>query len=157
MYRVLITGSRKWTDRKTLGSAIDCEIRAAYPDEVMVIHGWCPSGADKLADEFVAKWPFPGLTVTRYAADWSLGKHAGFIRNQKMVDLGADVCLAFPTAGSKGTWDCIRRAQAAGIEVKIFAEEQLPVREIVREAPRGLKADLVNFDEAHELIQGELF
>lgn len=41
-----------------------------------------------------------------------------------MVDLGADICLAFPTKSSIGTWDCVRRANAAGIRVIIVPERQ---------------------------------
>jgi hypothetical protein len=35
-----------------------------------------------------------------------------------MVDLGADLCLAFPMPRSRGTWDCVRRAKKAGIVVR---------------------------------------
>lgn len=50
-------------------------------------------------------------------ADWNeYGRAAGPIRNQEMVDAGADVCLAFPTGGP-GTRDCMRRARDAGIRV----------------------------------------
>jgi hypothetical protein len=40
-----------------------------------------------------------------------------------MVDLGADVCYAFfagDGTASKGTADCVRRAEAAGIPVRKF-------------------------------------
>jgi hypothetical protein len=38
-----------------------------------------------------------------------------------MVDLGADLVLAFPLGKSEGTRDCIRRATAAGIHVREVA------------------------------------
>lgn len=60
-----------------------------------------------------AGWP---LRVFR--ADWDgLGKAAGPLRNQAMVDFcrAGDVCLGFPDAESRGTWDCMRRAHAAGL------------------------------------------
>jgi hypothetical protein len=41
-----------------------------------------------------------------------------------MVSLGADICLAFPQPGSKGTWDCARKAADAGIPVVL---QTLPV------------------------------
>lgn len=34
-----------------------------------------------------------------------------------MVDLGADLCLAFPLPDSRGTKDCMARAKKAGIKV----------------------------------------
>lgn len=42
-------------------------------------------------------------------------KRAGFIRNQHMVDLGADLCLAFTRDNSRGTAHCALAAEAAGI------------------------------------------
>jgi hypothetical protein len=63
------------------------------------------------------------MKIEAHRADWS--KHlraAGVIRNQEMVDAGADVCFAFPTGEAKGTRDCIRRAEKAGIPVTIFEE-----------------------------------
>lgn len=43
----------------------------------------------------------------------------GNYRNQTMVDTGITVCRAFPLADSRGTWDCVRRARAADIRVRI--------------------------------------
>jgi len=45
-----------------------------------------------------------------------LGRRAGAIRNQEMIDEGkADGVVAFP--GGKGTEDLVRRAEAAGLTV----------------------------------------
>lgn len=107
--RVLVTGSRHWKDRTSIRTAL-----TAYrqPGAVLV-SGACPTGADALAEGIWREW---GLTVERHPADWLRhGKAAGPIRNQQMVDAGADVCLAFPLPDSRGTQDCIRKAQAAGI------------------------------------------
>ncbi|GAA3417665.1 hypothetical protein [Streptosporangium vulgare] len=42
---------------------------------------------------------------------------AGHWRNQDMADLGAHLCIAAPVGRSTGTYDCMRRAKAAGIPV----------------------------------------
>lgn len=87
-------------------------------DEYILISGACPRGADKLGEEIAE---LLGWTIERYPADWnSYGKAAGMIRNQQMVDTGADICLAFPTSSSIGTWDCVRKTEKAGILTKVF-------------------------------------
>ena len=86
-----------------------------FDDDTVVVHGGA-AGADRLAGDVVAGM---GYAVEVFKADWEgNGRRAGPIRNQWMVNAGADVCLAFPLAGSVGTWDCVRRARAAGIPVE---------------------------------------
>ncbi|GAB36469.1 DUF2493 domain-containing protein [Gordonia otitidis] len=116
--RVLITGSRHWTDRATIRDAITAATRAVPASEVTIVHGDCPyGGADLIAADVATEL---GMRVEAHPADWKrLGKAAGPHRNQLMVDRGADVCLAFPEQGSRGTWDCVRRARTAGIPVTV--------------------------------------
>jgi YspA, cpYpsA-related SLOG family len=119
--RILISGSRYWTDAHTISEAIGRAI-AGFDGPVTIVHGGA-RGADQLAAA-VATTFGPHVTCERWAADWDRhGKAAGVIRNQEMVDAGADVLLAFPlhlSAGpSIGTRDCIRRAAKAGIPTVI--------------------------------------
>lgn len=128
MRRVLVTGSRDWTDRQMVANALH-EQRMLDPDQrIIVVHGNA-RGLDALA----AWWAnATGNIAEAYPADWSLGMSAGHIRNQKMVNLGADVCLAFPRPGSKGTWDCMRRAEAAGISVIVHTVENFIALDVLR-------------------------
>ncbi len=115
--RLLITGSRSWTDTDTLTTALDQAWRdlGAHPGTVLVC-GACPTGVDAIA---AAAWRAWGRPVQECPADWArAGRAAGPARNQVMVDAGADLCLAFPLPGSTGTWDCVRRAKTAGIPVR---------------------------------------
>lgn len=142
-YRVIVTGSRDWTDRATLVSALEEAHTAALRANrrLVVIHGDCPKGADRMAHYWVAAMRADGYVVAeeRHPADWETGgKGAGFDRNQRMVDEGADLTLAFPMPCSKptcpreeahlshGTSDCVRRAIRAGIETR-----QHPARPVV--------------------------
>lgn len=105
--RILITGSRAWTDRAAIRRALANAggVFGAHPQEVTIVHGGA-RGA-----EF-------GCRVEVHPADWPRhGKAAGHRRNAEMVALGADVCLAFPLGESRGTRDCVRRARDAGIPV----------------------------------------
>lgn len=148
--RILITGSRSWTDKRAVGQAIGWVIGEHAPhlivpgehdphllwDQVTVVHGGA-RGADAIADRIARAW---GMRVEDYPVtrqDWeacapeckpghrrkrpdgtTFCPSAGNRRNQRMVDLGADLCLGFPKdAGWSGTRDCMTKAAAAGIRV----------------------------------------
>lgn len=118
--RLLVTGSRDWQDEHLLEDSII--FWAEMLDAGVVMHGDCPLGADALVSKLARKL---GLEQHKYPADWTKhGLKAGPLRNQQMVDSGGIVaCLAFPTAASKGTWDCVRRARAADIPTYIIEEQ----------------------------------
>ncbi len=122
-FRVIVTGSRHTTPRQ------DMIIRAALretigdPDParpVVIVEGDCPyGGADVTARMWARERPY--TTFESHPAMWHRdGRAAGPLRNQRMVDAGAALCLAFPAPDSRGTWDCVRRARAAGIDTRIY-------------------------------------
>jgi hypothetical protein len=118
MRRILVTGSRTWTDADAIHQALRSQVS---PDEkAVVVHGGA-AGADVMAGSSAR---FLGWRREVHCADWEKhGKAAGFIRNQHMVDLGADVCLAFIKNNSPGATDCAHRAEKAGIPVHYVREE----------------------------------
>ena len=112
--RILITGHRDWSDDATVYEALRYYTDFLSPAEITVVHGGA-TGADSLAARAARRL---GMTVEEYPADWgAYGTRAGPKRNKEMVALGADVCLAFPLVGSRGTLGCMREAAAAGIPV----------------------------------------
>ncbi len=113
MIRLLVCGSRDWTNRESIRK----EIVKLNPS--VVIEGE-QRGADIIARDIAREL---GIEVMPFHAEWTIyGRRAGPIRNQKMLDEAhPNLVLAFPLPSSKGTWDMIRRARAAGIEVKIIA------------------------------------
>ncbi|AGR46478.1 hypothetical protein ODIN_64 [Mycobacterium phage Odin] len=122
---MLITGSRIWKDRSLVWHALGIELQRS-PNGLTVVHGACPyGGADDIADRWAWGMRQEGHNVVPepHRADWeSYGKAAGPIRNQLMVDLGADVCLAFPLGVSRGTRHCMAAAEKAGIPVISFGD-----------------------------------
>lgn len=117
--RVLITGSRDWDDEDQIAVAIyyQAASKGLLPHEVTVVEGEA-RGADKLSRKVAED---AGMIVEPHPARWAdFHKAAGPIRNQEMVDAGADVALAFYMAGSKGTRDCIERIKAAKIPLTIY-------------------------------------
>lgn len=122
-HRILVTGSRDWMDVDILEAELE-KYRPEYniSDPVVLVHGAC-EGADLIAARL---WEWWNLPTEAHEAKWSeFGYAAGPIRNQRMVDLGADLCLAFPTRGSRGTWDLVNRARAAGIPVTVIYPKEV--------------------------------
>ncbi|MCL7377442.1 SLOG family protein [Streptomyces sp. 35G-GA-8] len=122
-YRILITGSRDWNNRRVIDDTLTALAAAnTFHDRTTVIvHGACPSGADAMADDW-ARWHSrrsPLIEFERHRANWQInGKRAGFIRNAHMVQLGADVCLAFIKDSSRGASHTAQLAEQAGIPTR---------------------------------------
>jgi hypothetical protein len=131
--RILITGSRDFSDARTVMRGITVAIETLitkFPDdkEIVIVHG-AARGADTLAENYVHNTAqyltSKGYRIRqeKHPAKWDdHGRSAGPIRNQEMVDKGADICVAFIKGGAanRGTTDCSGRARKAGIEVLEF-------------------------------------
>lgn len=109
--KILVTGSRDWDD----GLVIDQTLRQINPEdgrEHLLIQGGA-RGADTIALNVALMrfWSFRTVVP-----DWTVGKMAGPMRNQRMVDMGPDVCVVFRRNKSRGATDCGLRAEKAGIK-----------------------------------------
>jgi hypothetical protein len=121
-YRVLVTGSRAWTDCDFIWRVLD-ELLTEHPEGLLLREGGA-RGADRCA----ARWADGRrrAQLKTEEADWRRYPHAaGFIRNQKMLDLGVDEVIAFKrgfdyTLRSGGTEDMVRRAKGAGVPYRVF-------------------------------------
>lgn len=139
--RILITGSRDWDDYFKVASEIVRAMQDLTPIQpgqwdyndgrYVIVHGACPPrkrivndtaeliGADYFADQWALGSMYP---TERHPADWSRYLNAaGPIRNRKMVELGADICLAFIKNNSRGASGCAQLAEEAGILTRRFA------------------------------------
>ena len=116
MKRVIVTGTREGLhdDGKAL------LLRRLYELKPCVLVEGGARGVDRQARGLAERL---GLSVDTFQAEWVVyGKAAGPIRNQEMLEAGADLVLAFPGQNSKGTWDMIRRAKSAGVPVEIYRQ-----------------------------------
>lgn len=128
--RILVTGSRDWTDEDTMFEVLLPLLpdRGSLMHTVVLVHGACPDGADDMASMI---WTTNGGLEERHPAEWDKhpGRSAGYVRNAEMVALGANACLAFLMPCSKqtctkpkphdshGTAMCADLARKAGIPV----------------------------------------
>lgn len=116
--RVLFSGSRTFDDDQVIIEILNTLLRKVdHPKQITVVHGGA-TGLDSLVSVLAHH---KGMLNEVHYADWNAhGKSAGPIRNQKMVDLGADLLLAYPSKDGRGTQDCIARAVKAGIPTLVF-------------------------------------
>jgi YspA, cpYpsA-related SLOG family len=118
---VLVCGGRDFSNGLLLVETLNA---LQMSDDVsVVIHGGAP-GADSIAGLYALGRDIP---IEVYHAEWKrYGKHAGPIRNQRMLDEGkSDVVVAFPTEKSRGTWDMVRRSKDAGVGTHVVGHESV--------------------------------
>jgi ABC-type sugar transport system substrate-binding protein len=110
--RIIVCGGRNYTDHEAVSKALLAMWFASDRPKLTIVQGGA-QGADECARQVAATQNF--LCET-FRAEWDReGNAAGPRRNQRMVNAGADLLVAFP--GGRGTADCVRRARKAGIPV----------------------------------------
>lgn len=115
MTRVIVCGSRAWTDRARVADRL-----FFLPTDAVIVHG-AAKGADRIAEQEAQKL---GLLIESHPADWEAhGKRAGFIRNEKMAALGAHLCIAFWDGRSRGTLHMVNRAVEYNIPVDVVMDK----------------------------------
>jgi hypothetical protein len=125
--RLLITGSRTWDHASSITHVIQAALKTAsgLGEILTVVHGGA-YGADAIAGSSTRRgfrdgWP---IREEAHRAEWErYGKRAGMIRNQAMVNLGADLAAAFIRDHSRGATHCLRLIEAAGIPVVVVRWE----------------------------------
>ena len=147
MKRILITGSREWKDPNVVQDAIFEWVYFNSPskEEIVVVHGDASRGADRMARDYAracdwiteeahpAVWNAPCVETcapghrrtNRYNREYCPA--AGMTRNQLMVDLGADVCLAFIHNDSPGATHTAGQAEKAGIPTVRYVDNDVDV------------------------------
>jgi hypothetical protein len=124
---VLITGSRDWSDfdriRQVILPIFTWLTSEGEYSGVVICHG-AARGADSIAN-YICKQA--GYIAKPYKANWELlGKKAGVLRNQQMLDENEiDLCLAFSNdlENSRGTRDMTNRCLKKNIPVFLFGEK----------------------------------
>lgn len=124
---VLVSGSRKWTDKPALGKVL------AEQNPLVILHGACSQGTDLLA------WMWAethGIQVVTAPAPWARGRKAGPERNAFLLELtiglanhwstqvdpegrlvsASPVLVAAPLPGGRGTQNMLRLSRDRCVE-----------------------------------------
>jgi YspA, cpYpsA-related SLOG family len=112
--RILVTGSREWTDNMLVYTMLDGARNDTPHDQIVLVHGGA-RGVDRIAARYADSMDWG---VETHIPSWEkYGKRAGILRNMAMVDAGADVCVAFILNESRGATHCAAYAESKGIPV----------------------------------------
>jgi hypothetical protein len=110
--KVIIAGSRNFNDYNLLKTS--CDNLLTQFTNIEIVSGTA-RGADKLGERYAME---KGYSIKEFPANWSLGKSAGYIRNDEMAQY-ADMLIAFWDGTSKGTKHMIDLANKRSINVEI--------------------------------------
>lgn len=132
MFRLLISGSRNWSDVEAIRREFDVVAEHEGKNVVLVSGG--AKGADTLCETLAQEY---GWFIEQHLPDWSVGKRAGFDRNRKMVDLGAHYCLVF----------CLDDSAGASHQARIAREAKIPTKKVVATSPNRWVVDYLKGGE----------
>lgn len=123
--RIVVTGSRHWTDTKTVYAVLAGIAAQRGGGRVDLAHGGA-IGADMMA-ETVAKalhWELPTIYRPTEEEGRKYGRTAPLARNGRMLeDFRPNLVIAFRAEGkSNGTDDTIRKARNLGLPVWVIGE-----------------------------------
>lgn len=123
-HRVIVTGSRTW-DRPLIVAAVLGQLRDSYGSDLELIHRHSGRGVDEITDRWAEKYD---VTVTRWRPrPDEAGPEAEAEADRRIVEYGADACIAFIRVGS---WPgCSELAEAAGIRTERYLHH-LPYPEL---------------------------
>lgn len=104
----LICGGRDFSDYGMVHTML-----SQLPFDIDIIIQGGAKGADALAKRYAKSESIHCAEVPALWDDY--GKNAGWMRNEAMLLLKVDYCVAFP--GGKGTTDMVNKCKAKGIPV----------------------------------------
>lgn len=120
-YNIIIAGSRDFTDYQLVKTSLKTFLLSKETTKKPTIICGMARGADMLGYRLAKEFKLP---LKEFPADWSIGKQAGYIRNEQMAKYaqqhGNGVLLAFWDGKSKGTKWMIELAKKYNLETHIF-------------------------------------
>ena len=115
-FRVIIAGCRDFNDYELLREKCDHMLSKKKDTHKVIIVSGHAAGADALGEVYALE---RGYELETYPADWSRGRMAGPLRNEKMARV-SDALIAFWDGKSRGTKNMIDLANMKGIPVRII-------------------------------------
>jgi len=105
MKRIGIIGSRR-RDTKDDFLSVEICFLAIFKEDDIIISGGCPKGGDRFAEILADKY---NTTKVIFKPKWSLGKHAGFLRNTTIAKNSDELIACVSSNRTGGTEDTIKK------------------------------------------------
>lgn len=103
--KIGIVGSRRRNSKSDMGLLLHA-FTDVYKNGDSIVSGGCPKGGDRFAELIAERLKIPILI---YKADWSVGRHAGFLRNTNIAE-DSNILIACVADDRKGgTEDTIKK------------------------------------------------
>lgn len=118
--RLLVCGSRQWSDRSMLFDALD---HLHQTVGITTLIEGCAAGADRFAEEWARE---RGVPIQHFPANWRpnggnrLDRSAGVRRNSRMLADGEPEYVVAFDMGTSGTADMVRKSREWGLEVVVI-------------------------------------
>lgn len=119
-FKVIIAGSRGFSNYKLLRESCNKYLREKRKDNNIIVVSGHARGADTLGEKYAKD---EGFDLEIYLADWKkFGKSARFRRNEQMAEV-ADALIAFWDGKSHGTKNMIDIMNEKKLLVKVVEYE----------------------------------
>ena len=113
MYKIIISGSRHFSDYTLLKSVCNCLLKPYR--NIQIVYGGA-NGADTLASQYAREM---NHSLKLFSPNWNkYSRAAGPIRNKQMAEY-SDGCIAFWDGKSPGTKHMISQAKKYNITVHV--------------------------------------
>lgn len=113
--KLSIIGSRTFNDYE-IAKQVIFDILYINNYEITEIISGGAKGADTLGKRYAM---MHGIPFVEYKPDWSIGKHAGLLRNTLIIE-NSDIVIAFWDGKSKGTVDSMKKAKKLNKILYVF-------------------------------------
>lgn len=114
MFKLIVAGSRDFNNYQFLREKLD-HLLQNVKEDIEIVSGRA-KGADMFGEAYANE---RGYKIAKFPADWTIGKTAGFIRNEDMAKY-ANACVVFWLNNSRGTKHMIDMSQKYNLKLRIY-------------------------------------
>ena len=114
MFKLIVAGSRNFNNYDFLKEKLDY-LLMNINDEIEIVSGRA-KGADLFGEAYAKE---RGYKIAKFPADWTIGKTAGFIRNEDMAKY-SNACVVFSVNNSSGSKHMIKMSEKYNLKLRIY-------------------------------------